>query len=365
MSVLAPPPLFTRDNTNLLAPLGDGWEWTTKVSCRPWRVLIFNLRLSDFCATPDCIADLAFTDQFGNPIPNAGDLGALLGLLVTLPGEVKAKPGRNSPDLPATFKEHDEAKPMQKVQLVLEPLRSPFEEHVLVGLRLHVLLFDHQGDFPTLTSNIWRRVLEANDLRRKKAARCQKRPAPTNEDPAYASRNVASVASLGKMWRGVLQNDVTGAQRTLERWVAKHRGGSVANVGLSEATVMRYMQLSVHRLSPEWLLRFGPEALALRAPMETGAEQLNVESYYTAEGDAYRFPVGEVLVYAGDIQAMHAKFPTNLSNELMRSIEEYGCGGQSYHGTSRIADGGSVRLNRKRNRDLDVDSDEGEESESE
>ena len=76
MSVLAPPPLFTRENTNLLAPLGDGWEWTTKVSCRPWRVLIFNLRLSDFCATPDSLADLAFADQFGNPIPNAGDLGA-------------------------------------------------------------------------------------------------------------------------------------------------------------------------------------------------------------------------------------------------------------------------------------------------
>ena len=95
MSVLAPPPLYTRENTNLLAPLGDGWEWTTKVSCRPWRALVFNIRLSDFCATPDSLADLAFADQFGLPIPNAGDLGALLGLLVTLPGEVKAKPGRN------------------------------------------------------------------------------------------------------------------------------------------------------------------------------------------------------------------------------------------------------------------------------
>ena len=91
---------------------------------------------------------------------------------------------------------------------------------------------------------------------------------------------------------------------------------------------------------------------------------MDVTSYYTAEGDAYRFPVGEVLVFAGDMAALHAKFPTNLSNELMRSLEEYGCGGQSYHGTSRIADGGSVRLNRKRNRDLAVDSDEGEESES-
>ena len=34
-----------------------------------------------------------------------------------------------------------------------------------------------------------------------------------------AVRDVASIATLGKVWRGVLRDEVTGAKATLERWV--------------------------------------------------------------------------------------------------------------------------------------------------
>ena len=42
------------------------------------------------------------------------------------------------------------------VELVLEPLRSPFEPYHVVGLRLHVLLYEAvtpEGVFPFLTSH--------------------------------------------------------------------------------------------------------------------------------------------------------------------------------------------------------------------
>ena len=367
MSVAAPPPLFERDNTNLIPPLGDGWEHATNLECRPWRVLVFNLALSDFCGTPDCLADLAYADCFGERIRNAGDVGAILGLLVTLPGEVKARPGRDAPSLSATFKECNDAVPMLKTQLVLEVLRSPLEPFTLVGLRIHVLLYDHARDshrFPTLTSAIWQAVLDQNDARRRKAAKARARPPPVSEDPALASRSVASMATLGKIWKGVLQNEVTATQRTLAQWTSKS-AASVSNVGFRDAVYTQYKQLWFHYLSPEMLLRLSPETLLLRAPIETAAEQLDVSNYFDEGAETYRFPTGEVFIFAGDMQCLHSPFPRRLSNEIMQAHEEYGGAGQSFSGSAHTSSGASVRFNRKRNRDLLVDTDESGESESE
>ena len=73
----------------------------------------------------------------------------------------------------------------------------PFEPCLVVGLRLHILLFDHHGAFPTLSSNLWHHVMTANDARRKKEM-TRVRPPPVNEDPAAAVRHVAGVSTLGK-----------------------------------------------------------------------------------------------------------------------------------------------------------------------
>ena len=84
MSVPAPPTRFFDANTaSITPPLDDGWAHLQEGSiCRPWMVQVFNLRLSDFVAAPTSLADLAFADHAGNPIENAGDLGAIVGLLL-------------------------------------------------------------------------------------------------------------------------------------------------------------------------------------------------------------------------------------------------------------------------------------------
>ena len=142
MSVPAPPSRFFDANTaSITPPLDDGWAHLQEGSiCRPWMVQVFNLRLSDFVAAPTSLADLAFADHAGNPIENAGDLGAIVGLLTTLPSEVRMTPAKGSPAVPATFKSGKHSH--QRTQLVLEPLRSPLEPFHVVGLRIHCLLYD-------------------------------------------------------------------------------------------------------------------------------------------------------------------------------------------------------------------------------
>ena len=94
MSVPAPPTrFFDTNNASITPPLDDGWAHLQEGSiCRPWMVQVFNLRLSDFVAAPTSLADLAFADHAGIPIENAGDLGAIVGLLTTLPSEVRTTP---------------------------------------------------------------------------------------------------------------------------------------------------------------------------------------------------------------------------------------------------------------------------------
>ena len=116
MSTRAPPPLFTSDNFSLTPPLADGWTEVDHPSCRPWRAMVFNLRLDDFTSpAPSCLADLAVASADGAPLPHATDLGALVGLLVTLPGEVKAHIGKNAPEMGVTFKEREGTRAVQKV----------------------------------------------------------------------------------------------------------------------------------------------------------------------------------------------------------------------------------------------------------
>ena len=101
----------------------------------------------------------------------------------------------------------------------------------------------------------------------------------------------------------------------------------------------------------------------MRAPIETAAEQLDVSNYFDEGAETYRFPTGDVFVFAGDMQALHSPFPRRLANELMMAHEEYGGAGQSFSGTAHTTYGPSVRLNRKRNRDLLVDTESESESE--
>ena len=199
MSIRAPRShFFNTENESIRAPLADGWTFLDEgpIVCRPWRVMVFNTTLADFAGTPASLADLAFADENGEQLPHAGDLGALLGLLTTLPSDVRANMKKGAPTLAATF-QNEHGNNMLKTQLVLEPLRSPLEPFAIVGLRLFVLLFDHKGRFPTLTSGLWQRVMTSNDLRRKREA-VKARPPPVNSDPAVAVRYVFSMATLGK-----------------------------------------------------------------------------------------------------------------------------------------------------------------------
>ena len=159
-----------------------------------------------------------------------------------------------------------------------------------------------------------------------------------------ASRDVASTATLGRVWKGVLGEEGTGTKTTLDEWVSRH-GGSVTNVALYDATTVKQTQLTLHRLAPEWLLRFGPETLKMRAPVETSGVQLDVDSYCMKGSFSYNFPKS-VYVFAGDVGVLHAKFPTHLTVEMQKANEALGGGaGQSLEGTS-----GKVGL--KRSRDL-------------
>lgn len=323
-------------------------------------VQVLNLRLSDFVAAPTSLADLAFADHAGNPIENAGDLGAIVGLLTTLPSEVRMTPAKGSPAVPATFKSGKHS--YQRTQLVLEPLRSPLEPFHVVGLRIHCLLYDNLQPFPFLTSSIWRRIIDSNNARKKREA-LKARPVPVNPDPAAGAKYVASMATLGKSWRRVLGDGITGARKTVEDWVAAHRS-SVANVAFEEAIVMEKMQLRIHRLSPEWLLRFSSETLLLRCPHEASTEHLRTDSYFKPFCQSYTFPnPADCYVYAGDSNAFHAPLPVALANALMRGMEELGGGGMSYQG-SLLSDAVPTRK-RKRHVDLDVDGEESEESDSE
>ena len=356
MSTRAPPPLFTSDNFSLTPPLADGWAMVEHPSCRPWRAMVFNLALSDFQSpAPACLADLAVAGADGGPLPHATDVGALVGLLVRLPSESSIYPGSKT-EMKATFREHDGAREMQKVQLVLEPLRSPVEPCHIVGLRLHLLLFDHFGQFPTLTSSIFSCAMAVNDARRKKIL-AKGRALPVTDDPALASRDVASIANLGRVWRGVLGEETTGTKMSLDEWVSKH-GGSVVNVGLYEATVVQYTQLFLHRLAPEHLLRFGADALKMRAPVETSGVQLDTDSYFMKGSTTYNFP-GSTYVFAGDVGALHAPLPTSLTIAIQKAREALGDdSGEALEGTS-----GRVGL--KRSRDLSSADYASSESESE
>ena len=53
------------------------------------------------------------------------------------------------------------------------------------------------GVFPTLTSNLWQQTIATNEARRAKETARQ--PPPASGDPALASRNVTSMATLGKI----------------------------------------------------------------------------------------------------------------------------------------------------------------------
>ena len=367
MSIRAPRShFFNTENESIRAPLADGWTFLDEgpIVCRPWRVMVFNTTLADFAGTPASLADLAFADENGEQLPHAGDLGALLGLLTTLPSDVRANMKKGAPTLAATF-QNEHGNNMLKTQLVLEPLRSPLEPFAIVGLRLFVLLFDHKGRFPTLTSGLWQRVMTSNDLRRKREA-VKARPPPVNSDPAVAVRYVFSMATLGKTWKNVLGNNINGTKRTLQDWVANHPT-SVTNEAFNEAVVIERNELYIHRLSPEWLLRFCPETLLMRAPMETSAAQLNTETYFKTGDTTFTFPDSEgVLLFAGDCGALRAPFPIKLANDLLRAHELVGGAGQSYHGSSP-AEGGSMRTTmrttRKRSRDLEEYSSSSDESE--
>ena len=159
-----------------------------------------------------------------------------------------------------------------------------------------------------------------------------------------AMRDVASIATLGKVWKGVLGEEVTGTKTTLDDWVSKH-GGSVVNTGLYDATIVQYNQLSLHRLAPEWLLRFSPEALKMRTPVETSGLQLDTESYYLRGATTYNFP-GSVFLFAGDVGAFHAPLPTSLTIAMQRAREALG------GDAGEALEGSSGRAGLKRSRDL-------------
>lgn len=366
MSVLAPPALFTSDTKSITPPLDDTWAYLEDPHCRPWMAMVLNLNLGDFAGAPGSLADLAYADASGEPLPHAEALGQLLGLMTTLPSELKVGKGKNTVALSPTFKETEEGRRELKTQLVLEPLRSPFEPFHIVGLRLHVLLF-HIGreSFPTLTSSLWNLVIRSNEARRAREAARSRSP-PINPEPAMASRYVCNVASVGKMWKSLLGDSINGTKRPLEQWVERH-GGGVANVTFGEAVVLLRVQLCVHRLSPEWILRLGGPGLLLRAPLETNAEQLDPARYYDKTATSYTFPnPADCLVFAGTTGALHARWPSKLANEIMRAMEELGGAGLSFRAASTPRDEIPVRVNRKRNRDLAAGSEEGEsESESE
>lgn len=328
--------------------------------------MVLNLSLSDFAGCPGSLADLAYADASGEPLPHAEALGQLLGLLTTQPSEVKVGKGKSAAALTSTFTEEG-ACAQQKMQLIIEPLRSPLSLFI-VGLRLHVLLF-HAGrdSFPTLTSSLWQKVITANKGRRAREV-ARQRPPPVNLDPAAASRYVTNMATIGKMWRRIIGDDINGSRLPLQQWVNVHPG-CVANVSFEEAVVLLRRELYVHRLSPEWLLRLSPHTLLLRAPMETSVEQLDKERYFGKGSVSYSFPnPSDCLVFAGTTGgAFHARFPAKLCAELQHAHEEFGGAGQSFHGT-RLSDELPAAPLRKRKRnvdlDIDVESDESEDSDA-
>ena len=89
------------------------------------------------------------------------------------------------------------------------------------------MLFDNLQPFPFLTSSIWRRVIDSNNARKKREA-LKARPVPVNPDPAAGAKYVASMATLGKCWRRVLGDGITGARKTVEDWVAAHRSSVIS-----------------------------------------------------------------------------------------------------------------------------------------
>ena len=144
--------------------------------------------------------------------------------------------------------------------------------------------------------------------------------------------------------------------------------GCVTNVTFGEAVVTLRMELFVHRLSPEWLLRLGPHALLMRAPMETSVDQLDKERYFQKGSVSYSFPnPSDCLVFAGTTGgAFHARFPVKLCAELQHAHEAFGGAGQSFHGTRLTDDLPAAPLRkRRRNADLDVDVESEESDESE
>ena len=355
------PPIrfFNSDTTESITPqLGDGWvNLTDGVVCRPWMVHVFNLRLDDFCGCPGSLADLAYANPNGEPLEDARDLGALLGMLLTLPSETKLSPAKGSPTVSCTFKQRD--RKLQKTQLVLEPLRSPFEPYHVVGLRLHVFLYEAvtpEGVFPFLTSNTWMRLIAQNSAQKLKEAQ-KTRPPPTNQDPAAAWRHVASVATLGKCWYSVLGDAITGTKKSITDWVYASNT-SVSNVTFEESLKRKRGEICLHRLSPEWILRFSSETLVLRTQSEVGAQYLKTSSYFMPGSETYYFPrIHECLVYAGESGAMHAPLPTSLANDLMRAHEEFGGAGQSYG--SRVDPKRGVKRRRSNGDLASVNSEDG------
>ena len=106
--------------------------------------------------------------------------------------------------------------------------------------------------------------------------------------PSGVMRDVASIATLGKVWKGVLGEEVTGTKTTLDDWVARH-GGSVTNVGLHDATVVQYTQLFLHRLAPEWpVARRGPRRHRQRGAATRDAAALELLQARGARGGRAR-----------------------------------------------------------------------------
>ena len=87
-----------------------------------------------------------------------------------------------------------------------------------MGLRLFVLLFDHKGRFPTLTSGLWQRVMTSNDLRGSESRES------TTAGQLRSSCGSALCIQYGNTGKDleVLGNNINGTKWTLQDWVANH-----------------------------------------------------------------------------------------------------------------------------------------------